>query len=133
MDKLLKKIIIIFGVLFLSIVLINNCFYLSTITDSVDEKVNIIFYGAVPLIVTVCISALIFFVTNKLEKKSISDIFREVTGRTPVVKYVQDKNIIGGFLMKWDDKVFNSKINHKIESLKDRIISKEILWRELMK
>lgn len=61
------------------------------------------------------------------EKKFISDIFREVTGRTPVVKYVQDKNIIGGFLMKWDDKVFNSTINHKIESLKDRIISKEIL------
>ncbi|NLH39681.1 MAG: F0F1 ATP synthase subunit delta [Elusimicrobia bacterium] len=64
---------------------------------------------------------------DDFEKKAISDNFKAVTGKTPVIKFVQDKNIIGGFLMKWDDKVFNSTINQKIESLKDKIISKEIL------
>lgn len=73
MDKRLKKIIIIIGVIFLSIVLITNCFYLSTITDSVDEKVSITFYGAIPLIVTLIICASIFIATNKLNSIDISD------------------------------------------------------------
>ncbi|MEF3280656.1 MAG: ATP synthase F1 subunit delta [Elusimicrobiota bacterium] len=64
---------------------------------------------------------------SEKEKNDIILTFKEATGITPVIKFVEDKSIIGGFIMRWDDRIFDSTINQKINLLEKEVIEKEII------
>ena len=58
---------------------------------------------------------------SKEEEDKISYVFESIAGEKPVMDFKVDDNIIGGFLMKWEDKVFDSTINKKIDMLKTEL------------
>lgn len=58
---------------------------------------------------------------NEEEKNKINQIFFETAGKKAVINFQKDENIIGGFILKWKDKIFDSTLNHKINSLREEI------------
>jgi len=48
------------------------------------------------------------------DKEIISSIFLKLTSKKPYIKVWKDDSIIGGFIIKWDDKIIDATINKKI-------------------
>jgi len=64
---------------------------------------------------------------NENQKQMISSLFFKLTTKKPQIRILKDENVIGGFIIKWDDKVIDASINKKLALLKENLIKEESL------
>lgn len=60
---------------------------------------------------------------NDKQKIEFINIFKNNFGKIPMINFVEDKDIIGGYRFRWDDKMIDLTLNYKIEKLKKELIN----------
>jgi len=57
------------------------------------------------------------------EIKTISDLIKKKTKKTVVVTTEEDKDLLGGAVIKYDDKIIDMSLRQKINSLQKQLAS----------
>ncbi|MBO8138132.1 MAG: F0F1 ATP synthase subunit delta [Desulfotomaculum sp.] len=58
------------------------------------------------------------------QKKSLADVLNRLAGKEVSPEYKVDPSLIGGVVVRIGDKVIDGSVKHKLESLKQRLMSK---------
>lgn len=60
---------------------------------------------------------------NDKEKIEFINMFKSNFGKIPMINFIEDKDIIGGYRFRWDDKMLDLTLNYRIEKLKKQLIN----------
>lgn len=89
--------------------------------EYIDEEINKIYLASKN---TVKIDMYVKDGITESEKDNIIKILKDSTGKNIILSVKQDKNIIGGFILRYDDIMFDATLNTKLNKLK-KLIFKE--------
>ncbi len=64
-------------------------------------------------------------IPSKNEEEKLKDFLKDLIQKKPLLNFIKDDSIIGGFYIRWDDKVLDLTLNKRLEIIKNQL-EKEI-------
>ena len=116
-DKIFKEKLNLYVINFIKLLIDNNrVSLLLKITNKYKEK----YYSDNNIIEITIISA---FDLNNFEKEEIEERCKSLFHKEIISNYVIDKNIIGGFIIKTNNMLYDMSVKTKLENIKKNILN----------